>query len=218
LSWKKAQDLVTPQSSLVYNVYYSTSDNINSVTDAETMGMAWTGNPGTDIASATINGLTQDTQYWFNVVVDDVAGNQDHYMAITDTTYLSQNIQVLDDALSSITELTTYDFSSVYSWESPKQFTFSVTNSGDYTLTLSDPLAGTSYVNIVSTSYPGSSSFSIVTQPLEAIDPGTTSDFIIEFDNTSMDGATYTADIRIESDDPDNPAFDFTVSAFADWC
>jgi hypothetical protein len=79
LSWGKATDLVTPQASLQYLVYYSLSAIMDSVTDVEANGIAvdsW----ATDIDSKQVAGLSSATTYYFNVLVRDVAGNKAAYI------------------------------------------------------------------------------------------------------------------------------------------
>jgi hypothetical protein len=78
LSWSKAMDDVSPQDTLRYLVYYSNSNNIASVTDAENNGTA-SGDYETDISAKEINGLENGATYYFNVIVMDEAGNKTAY-------------------------------------------------------------------------------------------------------------------------------------------
>ena len=74
LSWEKATDEFVDQTALAYKVVYSTSDNIDTAAKAEkngTVGIDWTA----DIASGDVAGLTIVTEYYFNVLVRDIAGN-----------------------------------------------------------------------------------------------------------------------------------------------
>ncbi len=78
LSWTKATDDKTDQANLQYRAFYSTSENIYSVIDAEANGTSindWTN----DIDSIAANGLMQYTHYYFNVLVLDDAGNKSAY-------------------------------------------------------------------------------------------------------------------------------------------
>ena len=85
LTWTAATDTATLPADLQYNVMYSTSDNISTLSDAETNGTAfggWTAN----MTITTITGLTASTEYYFNVIVQDQAGNKALYTAVTANT------------------------------------------------------------------------------------------------------------------------------------
>lgn len=74
LSWEKAADEVVDQTALEYKVVYSQRNNIDTAAEAEkngTVGIDWTA----DIASGDVAGLTIVTEYYFNVLVRDIAGN-----------------------------------------------------------------------------------------------------------------------------------------------
>jgi hypothetical protein len=78
VSWSKASDNETDQSALEYQVVYSSSDNIGSVSDADangTVGKDWTA----DMTNATVEGLDGETTYYLNVIVRDEAGNKTAY-------------------------------------------------------------------------------------------------------------------------------------------
>jgi hypothetical protein len=80
LSWAAAADDVTVQQNLQYKVVYSESDNIETSINAEANGTIvrdWmAGLTGTEAS-----GLSAGTQYYFNVIIRDEAGN----MAVYDT-------------------------------------------------------------------------------------------------------------------------------------
>ena len=92
LSWTKATDNYSDQSDLQYLVYYSTSDNIQNLTDIESNGTAF-GSYTTDINSLYVNGLEDDTQHYFNIIVKDEAGKQSCYTSNSDTTLACGLIQ-----------------------------------------------------------------------------------------------------------------------------
>src|SRR5205085_2450397 len=88
LSWTKATDTVSPQSTLLYEVRQSTSNNISSVGTAEgsgTIALAYTA----DIAGTNITGLSASTPYFFNVIVKDQAGNKAIFTTVPVTTLAS---------------------------------------------------------------------------------------------------------------------------------
>lgn len=76
--WSEAVDLTTEQSLLQYKLVYSESANLETPENAETNGTVitdWTA----DIASGNAAGLTAETEYYFNVIVKDEAGNMAVY-------------------------------------------------------------------------------------------------------------------------------------------
>ena len=85
LSWTLATDNKTEQEDLEYLVYYSTSDNIDTVDNAETNGTA-IGSYSVDIDTIKVIELSEGTTYYFNVVVKDEKGNKSVYGSISETT------------------------------------------------------------------------------------------------------------------------------------
>ncbi|MCF8365823.1 MAG: hypothetical protein K9H16_08580 [Bacteroidales bacterium] len=85
LSWTKATDNASLQANLKYLVYYSTVDNLGTVTDCENNGTAF-GTYANDIATQTITSLAQDTKYYFNIVVKDEGNNKTCYQTCNATT------------------------------------------------------------------------------------------------------------------------------------
>jgi hypothetical protein len=85
LSWGSGNDDITAQADLQYLVYYSASDNISTVIECETNGTAL-GSYAANINSGQVTGLTPNTNYFFNVVVKDVALNKSAYNMVNDTT------------------------------------------------------------------------------------------------------------------------------------
>jgi len=93
-----------------------------------------------------------------------------------------------------------FDFGDFLMWGTRTQ-TFTISSVGDLSLALTgSPLVDTT----------GDSEFSVSQQPpIDAIVPGDTTDFIIEFNTSS--GGTYSADVTIASNDPDVPSYTFEV-------
>jgi len=85
VTWTAATDNMTAAVNLQYKVVYSLSNNIDTLTKAETNGTAF-GGWSTSITSATVTGLTASTGYYFNVIVKDSAGNKATYTSVTATT------------------------------------------------------------------------------------------------------------------------------------
>jgi hypothetical protein len=86
LDWAVAADNVTAEADLKYYVYHSMSDNISSVADCTANGTLLNSGGTDNIATYAVTGLTPDTAYYFNVVVEDEAGNQAVYTASPATT------------------------------------------------------------------------------------------------------------------------------------
>ena len=109
LSWSKATDSASAQADLQYKVYYSESDNIDTVENIEENGTApegWT----TDIATKDVTGLTAATNYYFNLIVRDEAGIKTAYTSVLGRTIfvLQTNPSVTTDSAYSITVDTNY--------------------------------------------------------------------------------------------------------------
>ncbi|MDT8446207.1 MAG: fibronectin type III domain-containing protein [bacterium] len=89
LSWTAASDDQDPSNQLTYRAYYSSSSNLDSLSNTETNGTA-VGDATADITSVTIAGLSTAQTYYFNVVAADTQGNQTAYTqtsgATVDTT------------------------------------------------------------------------------------------------------------------------------------
>jgi hypothetical protein len=85
LTWARANDDISPQPALRYEVRMSASSNIGSVTDAEangTIAKAFT----TDLSTFVVSGLNSGTTYFFNVIVIDEARNKSSYAMTSDAT------------------------------------------------------------------------------------------------------------------------------------
>ena len=95
LAWTKATDDTSAQAALAYRVYYSTSDNIDTVANAEANGTAF-GSASADISSVSVTGLTDSTTYYFNVIVSDEAGNKAIYTTVSETTLTAAKIYWTD--------------------------------------------------------------------------------------------------------------------------
>ncbi len=90
ISWGSGLDTETASADLQYKLYYSTSNNMATVTDAEANGTAafdWTANK----LDAMLT-LTHSTTYYFAVLVKDAAGNKVIYAPATATTKCSGKV------------------------------------------------------------------------------------------------------------------------------
>lgn len=94
VSWGAATDDVTPQASLQYKLVRSSTNNIDTVANAEANGttvLDWTTNDLTEAASS----LSSSTTYWFNTLVKDAAGNKAAYTQLSQATadYSTKSLQ-----------------------------------------------------------------------------------------------------------------------------
>jgi len=78
VSWQAASDDVTVASGLQYQLYQSTTSNLNTLDDTLQNGTA-VGSLLTGTTTKTVSSLSPYTTYHFNVVVQDAAGNKAAY-------------------------------------------------------------------------------------------------------------------------------------------
>lgn len=78
VNWSASTDDVTPTSSLEYRLYYSTSNNLSTVSAIETNGTA-VGSFTAASTSQAITGLSYGTKYYTAVIVKDASGNKAAY-------------------------------------------------------------------------------------------------------------------------------------------
>jgi hypothetical protein len=76
-------DNATPGASLRYYVYRSAANNIGTAAACESNGILLNAGGTVNITSLAVMGLVTNTQYWFNVVVEDAAGNRAAYGAMS---------------------------------------------------------------------------------------------------------------------------------------
>ena len=85
LSWQAATDDIVDASDLSYQIVFSIANNIATIETAElngTIGSDWK----SDVTSADATGLSILTEYYFNVIVRDLAGNKAIYVVASATT------------------------------------------------------------------------------------------------------------------------------------
>ncbi|MGN7477447.1 cadherin-like beta sandwich domain-containing protein [Solibacillus silvestris] len=100
LVWAKATDNATQQGDLEYEVYQSSSDNIDTVNNIEANGTALGQGFMKDLNTFAVTGLTPNTTYYFNVLVKDAAGNKSVY---TMQQIVTQNLKSNNADLSNLT-------------------------------------------------------------------------------------------------------------------
>lgn len=104
LNWTKATDNISAQNTLRYEVRQSSTNNIDTVANAELNGsviLSYT----TDIDTFTVTGLSTSTTYYFNVIVKDEFDNKVAYVMKTTSTSgttISANSCSLSDVVAAI--------------------------------------------------------------------------------------------------------------------
>lgn len=84
LTWSAGTDDTTSAANLEYRVYFSTADDLDTVTNVLANGTA--GGDWQAALTLTVEGLSLDTAYFFNVLVRDEAGNVSVYGGASETT------------------------------------------------------------------------------------------------------------------------------------
>lgn len=85
LTWTKATDNASAQTSLQYEVRRSASNNLGSVENIESNGTTVC-NYSTDTDSCNVSGLAASTTYYFNVIVRDANTNKRAYTTVSAST------------------------------------------------------------------------------------------------------------------------------------
>lgn len=85
ISWLKATDSFVVETELTYKIYYSTNSSFDTLAEVEA-GTPF-GSGDSDIEEVQVTGLSPNTTYYFNLVVQDPAGNKSVYNKLTQKTY-----------------------------------------------------------------------------------------------------------------------------------
>lgn len=86
LSWVAASDISTAPDEILYSVVYSTQPDIETVSDALANGVVSMGWRNGVVTEWTVEGLLPETEYHFNVLIRDDAGNLACYVMETGRT------------------------------------------------------------------------------------------------------------------------------------
>ncbi len=109
---------------------------------------------------------------------------------------------IAQGATPMIPGVTSYNFGNTLTWGS-YDVTFTIHSAGDEVLNL------TGFPDLVSVS--PEIQFTVLTPPpFDAIDPGNTTDFVIQLDASA--NGTYTANVTVESNFADVPSYTFEVT------
>ncbi|MGE7110556.1 InlB B-repeat-containing protein, partial [Lysinibacillus sp. NPDC047702] len=101
LNWLTATDNITSTEDLEYQVYQSISNNIDTVNNIETNGIAL-GNYSKNTVTRDISGLLPNVNYYFNVIVKDAAGNKTAYTMVNVTTLNEYSVSFNVDGGSTV--------------------------------------------------------------------------------------------------------------------
>jgi hypothetical protein len=82
VTWTKAVDDISPQTTLQYQAFYSKNDDISTLAAIQSNGTAF-GTPAVNISRADITVLDDNVRYYVNVVVQDEKGNKAAYQAVS---------------------------------------------------------------------------------------------------------------------------------------
>lgn len=123
LDWAKASDDITAQEDLEYQVYQSSSNNIDTVNTIELNGTPL-GGYTKDSNSFNVTGLVANTTYYFNVIVKDTDGNKSAYTMQEVTTLALNKPPTSSNGTIDVNEGQVYTFNST-------SFAFSDEDAGD---------------------------------------------------------------------------------------
>ncbi len=142
LNWTAATDDTSAQEDLQYLAYYSESDNIDTVAEMEANGTA-VGNYETGITAKDVSRLSDGTDYYFNVIAMDEAGNKTAYATVSETTLpfsgpgdyiIRWRFNNNGNDTAGTYDLSTENGSPVYSGSSPKEGTHCLSLDGNDSL------------------------------------------------------------------------------------
>ncbi|KMN40574.1 S-layer homology domain-containing protein [Lysinibacillus sp. LK3] len=123
LDWAKASDDITAQEDLEYQIYQSSSNNIDTVSTIELNGTPLDGYTK-DSNSFNVTGLAANTTYYFNIIVKDTDGNKSAYTMQQVTTLALNKPPTSSNGTIDVNEGQVYTFNST-------SFAFSDEDAGD---------------------------------------------------------------------------------------
>lgn len=106
LTWTEARDNVTGASALKYTVYQSRSNDLDSVDEIKANGTKISTTTAA-LTTLDVTGLAPLSSYFFNVIVQDAAGNEGAYETYSVTTEEDPNAPVVSEYPNCITGLQT---------------------------------------------------------------------------------------------------------------
>ncbi len=99
LAWSAATDDFDAAGDLLYRVYHSTSNDLDSVANIEANGTAF-GATAAGLTGTTVTGLSSGTTYFFNVIVEDSDGNKASYTTVSEETLGDTTAPTLGSGIS----------------------------------------------------------------------------------------------------------------------
>ncbi len=88
VDWMPPQSEATTETELLYSVYYSTNENMDTLEDVKANGYLYGEADRRNLRSEGILGLLPGETYYVNIVVKDTEGNENIYKKATATTYV----------------------------------------------------------------------------------------------------------------------------------
>ena len=89
ISWTAATDETSTADNLSYQLFYSTTNNLDSVANIEANGTTVLDNYTVATTTASVTGLSASTTYYFNVIVQDEKNNKGTYSVLSQATSAS---------------------------------------------------------------------------------------------------------------------------------
>ncbi len=205
ITWTAANDDQSDTGDLVYELYYSSSNNLNSLANTHSNGTL--GETVTGTTSGTISGLSRNSPYYVNVLVKDGANNYNTYSSVQADTKDGPNVIFTSGQTGDATALGHIYHLGVPSFH---EESYVITNDGDMPLTIN----ALSVVSRVGDENKADWSITDVSPPLEATIPVSgTASFTLRADQdpTHDDTGQAFADVTVTSSDPDG---DYTFSVY----
>ncbi len=219
VTWTAATDDRDAPSELTYTLYCSPSDNLTSIAETQASTAEVDSSGGSPVI---ISPLAYGTEYYLNLLVEDSAGNVAEYGDTSQVTLNGPRINASTDSWSE-TEIVVDDY-----YSNPTSATQNITIENDDTFLDRDQPLEISAWSIANTTVGGLRSviFSLspadpTSPPIDAIDPGSTYEFLtvhattVAGDGTS--GHTETYQITITSNDPTQSSFPVTGGIYVDY-
>jgi LPXTG-site transpeptidase (sortase) family protein len=167
-----------------------------------------TGTSNTSVSS-TLTGLTPNTTYHFRVVATNSAGTTNGLDQTYTTHYAEIDVQgngtSISDGDTTPSAADDTDFGTTAVASGAISRTFTIENTGNEDLTLSQPLSITGE---------NAGDFSVTSNPVNTVTPGSSTTFVVEFEPSN--GGLRQAEISITSNDPDENPYTFAIQGTGD--
>ncbi|MDR1322682.1 MAG: cell wall-binding repeat-containing protein [Gracilibacteraceae bacterium] len=109
LQWTAASDDTSLPANLMYSVYHSSSPNIDTEINIISNGTPLNAGGSAGVTAYSATGLSPGTTYYFNILVEDAAGNTAAYTQVSATTSIPDTTAPIPGNSGVITYSVTYD-------------------------------------------------------------------------------------------------------------